>query len=76
MTGLKESATDNPRESLNNNKEERSAAHVDAIAYEDEPAAHLHLKTYLVTFAVFCIYFAQLYNLVGLGAVSSVVYTG
>lgn len=46
-----------------------SAAHLDTVPYGDEPPAHLHAKTFLVVFAVFCIYFAQLVNIVGAGAV-------
>lgn len=57
-------------EGINENKMESPTAHLNAVAYGEEPPAHLHSKTYLVTFAVFCIYFSQLYNLVGLGAVS------
>jgi hypothetical protein len=36
---------------------------------EDEPVPHLHAKTYLTVFAVCLIYFAQLINVVGAGAV-------
>jgi hypothetical protein len=35
----------------------------------DEPVPHLHAKTFLVVFAVCLVYFAQLINLVGAGAV-------
>jgi hypothetical protein len=35
-----------------------------------EPHVHLHAKTFLAVFAVCLIYFAQLVNLVGAGAVS------
>lgn len=36
----------------------------------EEPKPHLHAKTFLAVFAVFGIYFAQVYCLVGAGAVS------
>lgn len=36
---------------------------------EDEPVPHLHAKTFLIVFAVCFIYFAQLINVVGAGAV-------
>lgn len=36
----------------------------------DEPKPRLHAKTFLAVFAVCLIYFAQLVNLVGAGAVS------
>ncbi|KAK3934177.1 hypothetical protein QBC46DRAFT_85809 [Diplogelasinospora grovesii] len=35
-----------------------------------EPKPHLHAKTFLAIFAVCVIYFTQIYNLVGAGAVS------
>jgi len=35
-----------------------------------EPIPHLHMKTYLTVFAICLIYFAQLINVVGAGAVS------
>jgi hypothetical protein len=35
-----------------------------------EPEFHLHAKTYLTVFAICLIYFAQLINVVGAGAVS------
>ncbi len=41
-----------------------------SIFEEDEPVPHLHAKTYLTVFAVCLIYFAQLINVVGAGAVS------
>jgi hypothetical protein len=37
---------------------------------KNEPVPHLHAKTYLTVFAVCLIYFAQLINVVGAGAVS------
>jgi len=37
---------------------------------DDEPVPHLHAKTFLTVFAVCFIYFAQLVNVVGAGAVS------
>ena len=36
---------------------------------DDEPVATLHAKTYLAVFAVCMIYFVQIYNVVGAGAV-------
>jgi hypothetical protein len=42
-----------------------------SIEDDDEPVAHLHAKTFLTVFAVCLIYFAQLINVVGGGAVSS-----
>lgn len=39
----------------------------------EEPKPHLHTKTFLAVFAVFGIYFAQVYCLVGAGAVSVTV---
>jgi hypothetical protein len=41
-----------------------------SIEDTDEPVPHLHAKTYLTVFAVCLVYFAQVYNLVGAGAVS------
>jgi hypothetical protein len=40
-----------------------------SIESGDEPRPHLHLKTYLAVLSVCMIYFAQIYNLVGAGAV-------
>jgi len=40
------------------------------IEDDDEPVPHLHAKTYLTVFAICLIYFAQLINVVGGGAVS------
>ncbi len=37
---------------------------------DEEPVPHLHAKTFLAVFSVCLIYFAQLVNLVGAGAVS------
>lgn len=45
----------------------------DSVALDEvgeEPKPHLHAKTFLAVFAVFGIYFAQVYCLVGAGAVS------
>lgn len=39
------------------------------IEDEDELVPHLHMKTYLTVFAICLIYFAQLVNVVGAGAV-------
>ncbi len=43
-----------------------------SIEDTDEPVPHLHAKTYLTVFAVCLIYFAQVYNVVGAGAVSPI----
>jgi len=42
----------------------------DSSDTSEEPHVHLHAKTFLAVFAVCLIYFAQLVNLVGAGAVS------
>ena len=47
-----------------------SEATANSIEDWDEPIPHLHAKTFLVVFAVCLIYFAQLINVVGSGAVS------
>ena len=50
-----------------------NAATNDSEAFDEvgeEPRPHLHAKTFLAVFAVFGIYFAQVYCLVGAGAVS------
>lgn len=50
-----------------------SSASDDNITHEnDEPKPHLHAKTYLAVFAVCSIYFVQIYNVVGVGAVSPI----
>lgn len=41
-----------------------------SIEDHEEPVPHLHAKTFLIVFAVCLIYFAQLINVVGAGAVS------
>jgi hypothetical protein len=40
-----------------------------SIEDPEEPVPHLHAKTFLTVFAVCLIYFAQLINVVGAGAV-------
>ncbi len=40
-----------------------------SIGELDEPVPHLHAKTFLTVFAVCLVYFAQLINVVGAGAV-------
>jgi len=49
-------------------------SHVDVVSssdsQDDEPKPHLHAKTFLAVFAVCIIYFVQIYNVVGCGAVS------
>lgn len=59
------------REHIAEKKVDEPFDHVDTlpISYGEEPPAHLHAKTFLVVFAVFMIYVAQLINIVGLGAV-------
>ena len=47
-----------------------SASNNNSIEELDEPVPHLHAKTFLTVFAVCLIYFAQLINVVGAGAVS------
>lgn len=47
-----------------------SEKHSTSSIEDAEPVAHLHAKTYLTVFAVCLIYFAQLINVVGAGAVS------
>jgi hypothetical protein len=47
-----------------------SASNSNSIGELDEPVPHLHAKTFLTVFAVCLIYFAQLINVVGAGAVS------
>ncbi|KAK0609584.1 hypothetical protein B0T17DRAFT_621628 [Bombardia bombarda] len=41
--------------------------------HSDEPKPHLHAKTFLAVFAVCSIYFVQIYNVVGAGAVSAYI---
>lgn len=41
----------------------------DGSVTSDEPAPHLHAKTFLAVFAVAMIYAAQLFSLIGAGAV-------
>ena len=43
----------------------------DASSSRSEPKPHLHAKTFLAVFAICVIYFAQIYNVVGAGAVSA-----
>ena len=49
--------------------EKGSQTTTNSIEDHDAPAAKLHLKTWLTVFAVCLIYFAQLINVVGAGAV-------
>ena len=49
---------------------EKSKEPIASIEDIEEPVPHLHAKTFLVVFAVCLIYFAQLINVVGAGAVS------
>jgi len=50
-------------------QEKPIAASKMSIEDSNEPVPHLHAKTYLTVFAVCLIYFAQLVNVVGAGAV-------
>lgn len=51
-----------------------AANHTTALSeVGEEPKPQLHAKTFLAVFAVFGIYFAQVYCLVGAGAVSVTV---
>ncbi len=50
---------------------EKEVPSTSSIEDQDEPVPHLHAKTFLTVFAVCLIYFAQLINVVGAGAVSS-----
>lgn len=57
--------------SVENPSEEKPSETVKtSIEDKEEPVPHLHAKTYLTVFAVCLIYFAQLINVVGAGAVS------
>lgn len=49
---------------------EKSEGITSSIEDADEPVPHLHAKTFLIVFSVCLIYFAQLINVVGAGAVS------
>jgi len=49
---------------------EKSEEPISSIEDREQPVPHLHAKTFLVVFAVCLIYFAQLINVVGAGAVS------
>lgn len=55
---------DSPEPELNREAEKAG------IEKNDGPVAHLHAKTWLTVFAICLIYFAQLVNVVGGGAVS------
>lgn len=43
----------------------------DTSSSRSEPRPHLHAKTFLAVFAICVIYFVQIYNVVGSGAVSA-----
>jgi hypothetical protein len=59
-----------PPESLELEEEKPKATETSSsIEDPDEPTPHLHAKTFLIVFAVCLIYFAQLVNVVGAGAV-------
>ncbi|KIW62492.1 hypothetical protein PV04_10665 [Phialophora macrospora] len=52
------------------NTKSTSQLHVASASIDDEPIANLHAKTFLVVVAVFALYFGQVVNLVGLGALA------
>jgi len=59
--------------SVENSSEEKPSETVKtSIESSEEPVPHLHAKTYLTVFAVCLIYFAQVINVVGAGAVSAI----
>ncbi len=67
--------TEQPREEVerpesSEPENEKAEELTSSIEDDDEPVPHLHAKTFLVVFAVCLIYFAQLVNVVGAGAVS------
>jgi hypothetical protein len=61
---------DTPIESLQEKPDELHNVSDSGIEDADEVSPHLHAKTFLTVFAVCLIYFAQLINVVGAGAVS------
>ena len=54
---------------------EKQTPDSDSGVSTDDESAHLHAKTWLAVLAVGMIYFAQLVNLVGAGAVSNFLST-
>jgi hypothetical protein len=65
--------TERPESSEPDNEKpavEKPEALKSSIENKDEPVAQLHAKTFLTVFAVCLIYFAQVINIVGGGAVS------
>jgi hypothetical protein len=56
----------------NSSEEKPSETVKTSIEYSEEPVPHLHAKTYLTVYAVCLIYFAQVINVVGAGAVSAI----
>lgn len=61
---------DTPIESLQEKPDDSQNASDSGIEDADTVSPHLHAKTFLTVFAVCLIYFAQLINVVGAGAVS------
>ena len=71
-TRTKEETASEQVEMSMDDKSPQLEADLGRVRTVDEPVAHLHAKTFLVVFAVLTIYFAQLFNIVGAGAVSQV----
>lgn len=69
VAGADTSANESSPPSRNGEKGVGVLADITARGEENEPVPHLHAKTYLAVFTVFVIYYAQLVNLVGAGAV-------
>jgi len=63
------SANGSSPSSRNGEKGAGAVAETISRGEENEPVPHLHAKTYLAVFTVTVIYYAQLVNLVGAGAV-------
>ena len=74
--GGRKSPSSPTSESAHHPEKTEQVTNVDASRLSDdntsqnEPKPHLHAKTYLAVFAVCAIYFVQIYNVVGTGAVS------
>lgn len=69
VAGADTSANGSSPSSRNGEKGARVVAETTSRGEENEPVPHLHAKTYLAVFTVTVIYYAQLVNLVGAGAV-------
>jgi hypothetical protein len=61
-----------PKETMGSKVRSRSGTDSESGTF-DEPHPHLHAKTFLAVFAVCCIYFVEIYNVVGAGAVSKLL---